>query len=92
MLSFYLWKFVFKDETTKLFALSIFSIQAFFLTFVRFYIWSRSGGSVVSVSDSWPDGCELDPRLRWTFFPAYFCLSPLQKHVRKVVGGFWKNS
>ena len=26
------------------------------------------------------------------FFPAYFRLSPLQKHVRKVVGGFGKKS
>ena len=52
----------------------------------------RSGGSVVSVSDSWPGGCEFDPRLRRLFFPAYFRLSPLQKHVRKVVGGFGKKS
>ena len=49
-------------------------------------------GSVVSVSDSWPGGCEFDPRLRRTYFPAYFHLSSLQKHVRKVVGGFWKKS
>ena len=47
---------------------------------------------MVSVSDSWPGGCELDPRLRRLFFPAYFRLSPLQKHVRKVVGGFGKKS
>ena len=49
-------------------------------------------GSVVSVPDSWPGGCEFDPRLRRLFFPAYFRLSPLQKHVRKVVGGFGKKS
>ena len=30
--------------------------------------------------------------LRRTFFPAYFRLSPLQKHVGKVVGGFGKES
>ena len=30
--------------------------------------------------------------LRQLFFPAYFRLSPLQKHVRKVVGGFEKKS
>ena len=53
---------------------------------------SRPGGSVVSVSDSKPGGCEFDPRLRRHFFPAYFRLSPLQKHVRKVVGGFGKKS
>ena len=35
-------------------------------------------------------GCEFDPQLRRLFFPAYFRLSPLQKHVRKVVGGFGK--
>ena len=52
----------------------------------------RPGGSVVSVSDSGPGGCEFDHRLRRLFFPAYFRLSPLQKHVRKVVGGFGKNS
>ena len=39
-----------------------------------------------------PGGCEFDPKLRQTFFQAYFCLSPLQKHVRKVVGGFGKKS
>ena len=48
------------------------------------------GGSVVSVSDSSRGGCEFDLRLRRLFFPAYFRLSPLQKHVRKVVGGFGK--
>ena len=47
---------------------------------------------MVSVSDSWPGGCEFDPQLRRTFFPAYFRVPPLQKHVRKVVGGFGKNS
>ena len=34
----------------------------------------------------------FDPGLRQTFFPAYFNLLPLQKHVRKVVGGFGKIS
>ena len=48
------------------------------------------GGSVVSVSDSLPGGCEFDSRLRRLFFRVYFHLSPLQKHVRKVVGGFGK--
>ena len=48
------------------------------------------GGSVVSVSYTWPGGCELDTWLRRTFFPAYFRLSPLLKHVRKVVDGFGK--
>ena len=47
-------------------------------------------GSVVSGSDSCPGGCKFNPQLRQTFLPAYFCLSPLQKHVRKVVGGFGK--
>ena len=55
-------------------------------------IQPRLGGSVVSVSDSWPGGCEFDPRLRRLFFPAYFRLSPLQKHVRKEVCGFGKKS
>ena len=52
----------------------------------------RPGGSVVSMLDSRPDGCEFDPRLRRLSFPAYFRLAPLQKHVRKVVGGFRKKS
>ena len=47
---------------------------------------------VVNVSDSCPGGCEFDTRLSRTFFPAYFCLSPLLKHVRKVLGGFGKKS
>ena len=37
-----------------------------------------------------PGGCEFKTRLRRTFFPAYFRLSPLLKHLRKVVGGFGK--
>ena len=37
-------------------------------------------------------GCEFDPRLRRLFSPAYFRLSPLQKHVRKVFGSFGKRS
>ena len=37
-------------------------------------------------------GCEFETRLRRLFFPAYFRLLPLQKHVRKVVGGFGKKS
>ena len=48
------------------------------------------GGSVVSMPDSWPGGCEFDPQLRQTFSAVYFRLSPLQKHVRKVVCGFGK--
>ena len=45
---------------------------------------------MVSVLDSRPGGCEFNPWLRRLFFPAYFRLSPLQKHVRKVVSGFGK--
>ena len=52
----------------------------------------RPGGSVVSVSDSRPGGCEFDPLLRQLFFSVYFRLSPLQKHVKKVVGGYGKKS
>ena len=52
----------------------------------------RAGGSVVSVSDSRPGGCEFNPGLSRLFFLVYFRLSPLQKHVRKVVGGFGKKS
>ena len=36
--------------------------------------------------------CLFDPWLRPLFFPAYFCFSTMQKHVRKVVGGFGKKS
>ena len=56
------------------------------------YTVPRPGGSVVSVSDSWPGGCEFETRLRRTFFRAHFLFSPLLKHVRKVVGGFGKKS
>ena len=56
-----------------------------------FFRKPRLGGSVVIVSDLWPGGCEFNPRLRQAFF-LYFHLSPLQKHVRKVVGGFGKKS
>ena len=53
---------------------------------------ARPAGSVMSVLDSWHGGCEFDPWLRRLFFLVYFCLSPLQKHVRKVVGGLGKKS
>ena len=46
-----------------------------------------TGGSLVIMSDSWLGGCEFETWLRWTFFLAYFRLSPLLKPVRKVVGG-----
>ena len=54
----------------------------------------RPSGLVVSVSDTWlrPPGYDFDTRLRRTFCPAYFHLSPLQKHERKVVGDFGKKS
>ena len=48
------------------------------------------GGSVVSISDSRLDCCELETRLRQIFLLAYFRLSPLLKHVTKVVGDFGK--
>ena len=50
----------------------------------------RPGGTVVRVSCLSPGGCKFETQLRRTFFPAYFRLSPLLKHVRKVVGGFGK--
>ena len=49
-------------------------------------------GSMVSVSDSWPGSCDFDPRLRRTFFLAYFRLSCLQKQLWEVVGSFGKKS
>ena len=53
---------------------------------------NHPGGSVVSVSDSWPGGCGFETQLRRNFFPAYFSLSPKLKHVKKVDGGFGKKS
>ena len=44
------------------------------------------GGSVVNVSNLWPGCCEFHTLFRWTSFLAYFHLSPLLKHLRKVVG------
>ena len=54
------------------------------------FVLPRPDGSVVSVSDSKPSGCEFDTRLRRTFFPEYFRFSLLLKHVRTVVVGFGK--
>ena len=53
-------------------------------------LFPSMGGSVVSVSGSWSGGCEFKTWLRRTFYPRYFLLLPLLKHVRKVVGGFGK--
>ena len=50
----------------------------------------RLGGSVVSVADSRLGGFQFEIRLKRTFFPGYFHLSPLLRHVRKVVDGFGK--
>ena len=47
---------------------------------------------MVSVSDSWPGGFEFDTRLRRNFFPAYFRLSPLLRHVKKSSPCLWKES
>ena len=55
------------------------------------FLSPRPGGSVVSLSDSQPGDCEFDPRLRQTFFPAYFA-SHLCRNMRKIVGGFGKKS
>ena len=46
----------------------------------------HQGGSVVNASNSWPGGCEFHTRFKRTSFPAYFHISPLLKHLRKVVG------
>ena len=57
-------------------------------SWVRNYLWTilllpHPVGSVVTVSDSWPGGCEFDPRLK-----------PLASAEawEKVVGGFGKKS
>ena len=63
----------------------------FSVSFV-FFRGPRQGGSVMIMLDSRPVACEFDPWLRQSFFPAYFHLSPLLKHVRKVVGSFGKKS
>ena len=47
------------------------------------------GGSVVILSDSWPGGLSSIPKGGKLSFRHIFT-SPLQKHVRKVVGGFGK--
>ena len=60
-----------------------------YLTSLFHYV-PRPGGSVVSVSDSWPSGCEFETLLRRNIIPAFFRLSHLLKYVRKVVGGFGK--
>ena len=62
-------------------------------TFCHFHqIWAPPGwlsSECVRLMNWW-----LRAQSSWGdfFFPAYFCLSPLQKHVRKVVGGFGKKS
>ena len=48
------------------------------------------GSSVVSVSDSWPGGSGFETRLRLTFFPTYFRLSPLLKACEKSSRWLWK--
>ena len=40
----------------------------------------------------WTQICPELPLLNYFFFPVNFRLSPLQKHVRKVVGGFGNKS
>ena len=50
----------------------------------------HQGGSVVSMSNSWPGGFEFHTRFRRTYFLAYLHLSPLLKHLRKVVGDIEK--
>ena len=60
----------------------------FFCTFKS--LVPRPGGSVLRVLDSSPGGCEFETQLMRNFFAAYFHLSPLLKHARKVVSAFGK--
>ena len=72
---------------------AIYTCTVYTLTIVTDYhvqnISPRPGGSVMRVSDSLPDGCEFETRLGRNFFPAYFLLSPLLKHV-KSCRWLWK--
>ena len=71
--------------------------------FTMFFLchWLFSTISFIQAPPRWLSGervrlmtwwFQFNPRLSRLLFPAYFCLSPLQKHVRKVVGGFGKKS
>ena len=57
----------------------------------NYYIYSMI--TTIECPPGWLSG-ELVRFMTWwsgrNFFPAYFHLSPLLKHVRKVVGGFGK--
>ena len=46
--------------------------------------------SLSGVLDSWPGDCKFDTQLSQTLSPAHFRLSPLLRHVRKLVRGFGK--
>ena len=58
-----------------------------------FKVWAQTQSSTyLSFISTGPRVFEFHPRLRRLFFQACFHLSPLQKHVRKVVGGLGKKS
>ena len=44
----------------------------------------RLGGSVVSMSDTWPCGCEFDTRLRQIFFQKYFRLTSAEVREKSI--------
>ena len=81
----------FKKKNRQIYSTRPF-LSGFQFEFCLIYFMPCLGGSVVSVSDSQSGGCYFDPGFRRLFFPAYFRLSPLQKHVRKEVGGFGEKS
>ena len=49
-------------------------------------------GSVVRVLDPWPGGCEFDPRLRRTFFPAYFQSLTSEEACEKSSRWLWQDN
>ena len=69
------------QQSDRRFSLNVKYLRIF-STSTSLVFFPRPGGSGVF---SWPGGYEFDPWLRRLFFPAYFRLSPMQKHVRKVV-------
>ena len=51
------------------------------------FLMPYPGRAVVSVSDTWPGGCEFDPWLRRHFFPAYFHLLQTRPSCKLSKGG-----
>ena len=91
-----IWQFGYPTEHWRLCVLTLSQkrfLWWFWVLVIKWCMWFKAnpnsgldhpGGSVVSMSDLWPGGCEFDTQLRRTFLLA--CVSPLTSEACEKSG------